>query len=186
MENAPRDLYYRSLDYFDDVFKHNVFHCVDLLNPSERSRIMYNVPRRYGGLGLNGVPSKQDIATGSYCKEFGYQPPNFKRWLFHNKALKQVRQCIDPMPGDSDSNLGMLYWWAMSHHRHAICDTRWDDLSDPCPAMHQYNKRVVYLNWLRGLRKCGVKRAARYSIEQLRNQCYQESYSIKFLGGYVV
>jgi hypothetical protein len=105
--------------YFRKRMQHRIF--AELDNPvydSARKVISYNLPRKYGGLGMGGEFSQQDLRFASTLFNQGKTFPvsnNEKVWFFQNKVNDFLNTISMPtlLEDDDVTNYNLLYWWVM-------------------------------------------------------------------------
>jgi hypothetical protein len=125
LKNAPRWLLKSSQEYFKWTFSQAVFDELTFAKSHRKTRfktrqflktISFNLPKKYGGLGMLGEPDDRDKRLALYMYDHGLTLPigGEKTWLFHNKVQKilSVNGRV-PSPG-LDCNYGPLYWYALT------------------------------------------------------------------------
>jgi len=84
-------------------------------------RVPFNLPARFGGLGLPGLPSVYDLRTAWYMHRRGLtnRPCGGKQWLFHDLLRSDLNAVCEPrvLSEFEESNLGPLYWTSFVNHR---------------------------------------------------------------------
>jgi hypothetical protein len=127
LQNCDPDLKESALSYFDSTFKKSIFKTMDGLEGYSESvkrvcrSIPYNLPRRFGGLGLDGQPSAFDL----YCAqrmidENWSMPQKEKTWIFHDLLLKELSKYSVPTDHKVDNSYADLYWYILSSQREKV------------------------------------------------------------------
>jgi len=120
LDNCPRDIRDRAVEYFSSIFKSNVFKKIDQLEEHKSNVVLcrtisYNLPRKYGGLGLDGAISDRDRLRATYLHQNNIKLKSSQEqdWFFHNCVVDMLRKSAPANRASMcDSTLGPLYWAA--------------------------------------------------------------------------
>jgi hypothetical protein len=198
LDNAPRDLRRRAEQYFESTFKKNVFKSIDALraggDPKHQStkrskhicdNLIYNLPRRFGGLGLDGKPSEFDLKYACYqINESDRAPRVAKDWLFHD-LLERVLKDVSVPARDIESDYGKMYWYILSNQRWNVFNDNFRDEVFDSREGRSYDLLQRQSRFLDKRRKKILQQRVDKGISEIRDVRNGTSYSIYYMGGYV-
>jgi len=134
-------------------------------DPNKRRNVAYlnfipfNLPSKYGGLGLPGRPSDMDYATAHYMYENGITcgPQGGKTWLFHDLLRSDLARICEPAAlGENEvCDLGHLYWSSFVNHRDGV-------FVDECNVLLESNRWINRGRRFNNCRSWALREKRRY------------------------
>lgn len=120
--NAPRELRSECLHYFEKVFMQTFraawkFDCAYFPQHLWRYKLKgWNIPRAFGGLGLEGEPSEDDLKLCQYMYDNGHYFSSPRQWHFHDLAVEYLSQGGTRLPSPNiEAEYGPLYWFVFAN-----------------------------------------------------------------------
>jgi len=116
LENAPLDVVEKALEHFKFYYKQGVFRALDEQPDDIRNMIPYNLPKRFGGLGLDGEPSWKDLRQASSLVNSGscLSSLDEKYFFFRNLVVDYLKDKIQPTFEPCEENWGPIYWYILN------------------------------------------------------------------------